>query len=162
MRQRRWLELVKDYDCTFSYHHGKANVVADALTRKSGVVLSSMIQKPLLLDFQRNEIALVEKGTIARLSALVIRPTLNDVIKDGQQNDNQLLEMKSKGELKGNSDFVLNSDGLMTFRGRICVPIDDNFRRDVLLRFIPHHIRYIQVKIEHQITAGLLQKLSIP
>ncbi|XP_073279500.1 uncharacterized protein [Primulina huaijiensis] len=45
MRERRWLELVKDYDCTINYHLGKANVVADALSRKSGVVLSSMIQK---------------------------------------------------------------------------------------------------------------------
>ncbi|KAI3818148.1 hypothetical protein L1987_11951 [Smallanthus sonchifolius] len=35
MRQRRWLELVKDYDCDILYHPGKANVVADALSRKS-------------------------------------------------------------------------------------------------------------------------------
>ncbi|XP_075515501.1 uncharacterized protein LOC142550150 [Primulina tabacum] len=104
---------------------------ADALSRKSGVVLSSVIQKPLFLDLQRNEIALVEKGTIARLSTLVIRPTLNDRIKDGQQNDKKLLEMNSKAELKGNSEFGLNSDGLMTFRGQICVPIGDNIRRDV-------------------------------
>ncbi|KAL0546687.1 hypothetical protein IC582_016599 [Cucumis melo] len=34
MRQRRWLELVKDYDCEILYHPGKANVVADALSRK--------------------------------------------------------------------------------------------------------------------------------
>ncbi|CAA0807973.1 Uncharacterized mitochondrial protein AtMg00860, partial [Striga hermonthica] len=34
MRQRRWLELVKDYDCTIQYHLGKANVVDDALSRK--------------------------------------------------------------------------------------------------------------------------------
>ena len=35
MRQRRWLDLLKDYDCTIQYHFGKANVVVDALSRKS-------------------------------------------------------------------------------------------------------------------------------
>ncbi|XP_073024282.1 uncharacterized protein [Primulina eburnea] len=154
--------------------------VADALSRKSGVVLSSMIQKPLLLDLQRNEITLVEKGTIARLSALVIRPTLNDRIKVGQQHDKKLLEMRSKAEQKGNSEFGLNSDGLMTFRGRICVPIGDDIRRDILIEAhtAPYSIHpgmkkdialYIyecltcqQVKIEHQRPAGLLQSLPIP
>ena len=34
MRQRRWLELLKDYDCIIQYHSRKANVVADALSRK--------------------------------------------------------------------------------------------------------------------------------
>ena len=35
MRQRRWIELLKDYDCQILYHPEKANVVADALSRKS-------------------------------------------------------------------------------------------------------------------------------
>jgi hypothetical protein len=35
MRQRRWLELIKDYDCSINYHLGKANVVEDAFSRKS-------------------------------------------------------------------------------------------------------------------------------
>ncbi|GKA32508.1 retrotransposon protein, putative, ty3-gypsy subclass [Tanacetum coccineum] len=35
MRQRRWLELLADYDCEICYHPGKANVVADALSRKN-------------------------------------------------------------------------------------------------------------------------------
>ena len=35
MRQRRWLELIKDYNLEVNYHPGKANVVADALSRKA-------------------------------------------------------------------------------------------------------------------------------
>jgi hypothetical protein len=35
MRQRRWLELIKDYELEIHYHPGKANVVADALSRKA-------------------------------------------------------------------------------------------------------------------------------
>nr|GFA61518.1 transposon Ty3-I Gag-Pol polyprotein [Tanacetum cinerariifolium] len=38
MRQRRWLELLKDYDTNIQYHPRKANVVADALSRKSGMI----------------------------------------------------------------------------------------------------------------------------
>ncbi|GKF57011.1 hypothetical protein Tco_0170548 [Tanacetum coccineum] len=37
MRQRRWIELFSDYDCEIRYHPGKANAVADALSRKERV-----------------------------------------------------------------------------------------------------------------------------
>ena len=40
LRQRRWLELFKDYDCIIDYHPGKANVVANALSRRTISVLS--------------------------------------------------------------------------------------------------------------------------
>ena len=42
MRQRRWLELEKDYDCAINYHPGTSNVVADALSRKSSSSISMM------------------------------------------------------------------------------------------------------------------------
>jgi len=38
MRQRRWVELIKDYDCIIDYHPGKANVVAYALSRKDKAI----------------------------------------------------------------------------------------------------------------------------
>ncbi|WRX27657.1 Reverse transcriptase [Theobroma cacao] len=42
LRQRRWLELIKDYDLVIDYHPGKANVVADALSRKSSSSLPAL------------------------------------------------------------------------------------------------------------------------
>ncbi|KAI3686867.1 hypothetical protein L1987_80556 [Smallanthus sonchifolius] len=42
MRQRRWVELLNDYDCEIRYHPGKANVVADALSRKERSMLHSV------------------------------------------------------------------------------------------------------------------------
>ncbi|KAA0041507.1 putative polyprotein [Cucumis melo var. makuwa] len=65
MRQRRTLELVKDYDCEILYHPGKANVVADALSRKvshSAALITR--QTSLDRDFERAEIV-VSVGTVA-------------------------------------------------------------------------------------------------
>ena len=55
MRQRRWLELLKDYDLTINYHPGKANAVVDALSKKTPSNLATLItdQKNILEDLQR-------------------------------------------------------------------------------------------------------------
>ena len=45
MRQRRWMEFLEDYDFTLNYHPGEANVVADALNRKSRGVLASIASR---------------------------------------------------------------------------------------------------------------------
>ena len=45
MRQHKWMEYLKDYDFTLHYHPGKANVVADALSRKSQRVLASVASR---------------------------------------------------------------------------------------------------------------------
>ena len=45
MRQRRWMEYLKDYDFTLHYHPSKANVVVDALSRKSQGVLVSVASR---------------------------------------------------------------------------------------------------------------------
>ena len=50
MRQRRWLEFLKDYDFELSYHPGKANVVADALSSKSLHMSALMVREMDLLE----------------------------------------------------------------------------------------------------------------
>ena len=62
MRQRRWLELLKDYDFGLNYHPGKANVVADALSRKS-LHMSAMMVKELELIEEFRDLSLVCKMT---------------------------------------------------------------------------------------------------
>ncbi|KAA0066469.1 pol protein [Cucumis melo var. makuwa] len=78
MRQRRWLELVKDYDCEILYHPGKANVVADALSRKvahSAALITKQI--PLLRDFERAEIA-VSVGEVTAVGPVVSSANLEE------------------------------------------------------------------------------------
>jgi len=61
LRQRRWLELIKDYDLGSHYHPGKGNVVADALSRKShaNVVLAYPLE--LCREFERLNLAIVSQ-----------------------------------------------------------------------------------------------------
>ena len=45
MRQHRWMDFLDDYDFTLRYHPGKANVVVDALSRKSRGALASIASR---------------------------------------------------------------------------------------------------------------------
>jgi hypothetical protein len=72
MRQRRWLELIKDYDCEINYHLGKANVVADALSRKSTVELAVIrISQPQLIK-ELTGMGLEGKGMLVHLANLMV------------------------------------------------------------------------------------------
>ena len=70
MRQRRWLELVKDYDCKILYHPGKANRVADALSGNSSATLMFIqaLPKSLQVNISSMELEMV----IGQVSALTL------------------------------------------------------------------------------------------
>ncbi|KAL0551242.1 hypothetical protein IC582_010328 [Cucumis melo] len=133
MRQRRWLELVKDYDCEILYHPGKANVVADALSRKvshSAALITR--QAPLHRDLERAEIA-VSVGTVTmQLAQLTVQPTLRQKIIDAQNNDPYLVEKRGLAEAGQTAEFSLSSDGGLLFERRLCVPSDCAVKTELL------------------------------
>jgi hypothetical protein len=83
LRQRRWLELVKDYNLEIHYHPGKANVVADALSRKSyekAAPKSAQLQE----EMARLNVHIVPQGYVHQLS---VQPTLEEKIRKSQETD---------------------------------------------------------------------------
>ncbi|KAL0554084.1 hypothetical protein IC582_007995 [Cucumis melo] len=133
MRQRRWLELVKDYDCEILYHPGKANVVADALSRKvahSAALITK--QTPLLRDFERAEIAVSVGEVTAQLAQLSVQPTLRQKIIAAQWNDPYLAEKRRMVETGQGEDFSISADDGLMFEGRLCVPEDTAVKTELL------------------------------
>ncbi|KAA0025113.1 pol protein [Cucumis melo var. makuwa] len=133
MRQRRWLKLVKDYDCEILYHPGKANVVADVLSRK--VAHSTALitkQAPLLRDFERAEIAVSVGKVTSQLTQLSVQPTLRQRIIVTQLNDPYLVEKCLLAEAGKGEDFSISSDYGLTFEGRLCVPEDSAVKTELL------------------------------
>ncbi|KAL0559468.1 hypothetical protein IC582_004079 [Cucumis melo] len=134
MRQRRWLELVKDYDCEILYHPGKTNVVADALSRK--VAHSTALitkQAPLLRDFERAEIAVSVGEVTSQLAQLSVQPTLRQKIIIAQLNDPYLVEKRRLVETGQGEDFSISSDDGLMFEGRLCVPEDSAVKTELLV-----------------------------
>jgi hypothetical protein len=86
MRQRRWLELIKDYDLEVHYHPGKANVVVDALSQKSQcncMMMDSRINT-LCDELSKMRIKIIPSHTLSHIS---VEPTLLDQIVMAQLSD---------------------------------------------------------------------------
>jgi len=136
MRQRRWLELVKNYDCTILYHPGKANKVADALSRKNAGQLSALgtTQDQLIRDLRnlRIEVRTPSVQGSSRLANLSVKPDLRGRIITAQTGDKFLEKIRSEVGTGKRIGFEIASDKALIFRGRLCVPKDEHIQNEIL------------------------------
>jgi hypothetical protein len=99
--------LIKDYDCVITYHPGKANIVADALSRKNKAVIGGMIinnvKELIELGELRTQIGVGLNGSL--LAQMVSQPMLWDKILEVQKNDARAEKIKGEIKLKQETHF---------------------------------------------------------
>jgi hypothetical protein len=128
MRQKRWLELIKDYDLTINYTPGKANVVADALSRKSTEtqLMDRELQEELLKDLERLEIQCLEVKSLGSIYTMRVmeerQSDLKYTIFRRQDEDPFIAEEIRRIEEGRPSEFRLGDFNSLWFQNRICVP----------------------------------------
>jgi hypothetical protein len=121
LRQRRWLEVIKDYDLGINYHHEKANVVADALSRRSHVsqlVVDSMSFE-LCEEFDKLNLRIVANTEAIEME---IGSNLLQEIQKGQVEDEKIQEIKRNIKEEKSPYFSEDEEGVLWYKGRICVP----------------------------------------
>jgi hypothetical protein len=120
MRQQRWLELIKYYELEIHYHRGKANVVADALSRKSQVNMLAAHSMPFELAKEFDRLSL---GFLSNTQGVTIElePTLEQYIRKGQKDDEKINEIQQLIIDEKGPDFCEDAEGVVWFKDRLCV-----------------------------------------
>jgi hypothetical protein len=121
LRQRRWLELIKDYDLGINYHPGKANVVVDASSRRSHVSQLMVDSMPFELCEEFDKINLrIIVNTMAM--EMEVGLSLLQEIRSGQLEDEKIQEIKLNIKEVKSSGFSEDDEGVLWYKWRICVP----------------------------------------
>ena len=131
MRQRRWLELIKDYDLEVHYHQGKANVVADAVSRKAH--RNNIVARPTVRVLCC-EIGAVEANTEqpAELFNISLEMTIRDQIIEAQKKDKGMEIIRAEINGSKYNCFTLDKEGVMWFKNCLVVPKDFSLHQKIL------------------------------
>jgi hypothetical protein len=135
MRQRRWLELIKDYGPEVHYHPGKTNVVVDALSRKAHCNYLPAV--PLIGEESSIKVLLD-----LSLYNITLTPILRDEIIAAQKNDDGMAHLRrrlSQGDPKVNW-FREDAEGTLWFKDRLVVPKKAALKKKILDE--AHTLRY--------------------
>jgi hypothetical protein len=121
LRERRWLELIKDYDLGINYHLEKANVVADALSQRSHVSQLVVDSMPIELceEFDKLNLRIVANTEAMEME---VGLSLLQKIRRGQLKDEKVQEIKRNIKEEKSSGFSEDDEGVLWYKGMICVP----------------------------------------
>ncbi|GKB83169.1 putative reverse transcriptase domain-containing protein, partial [Tanacetum coccineum] len=185
MRQRRWLELLSDYDCNICYHLGKANVIADALSRKEREppLRVRALVMTIRLDLPKQILnAQIEVRKPKNIKNEDVGGMLVEISKDPEKFRMEKLEPRADGTLCFNGRSWLPCYGSLrtvimheSHKSKYYIhPGSDKMNQDLkklywwpnmkanIATYVSKYLTCAKVKARHQRPSGLLVKLEIP
>nr|GFA80631.1 putative reverse transcriptase domain-containing protein [Tanacetum cinerariifolium] len=174
MRQRRWIELLSDYDCEIRYHPRKANVVVDALSRKErekplrvrSLVLTD--HKDLMQQILEVQVESLKEGNVQKEDLGRMQKQIFEIHSNGIRYHDKRIWLPLHGRLRDlimyesyKSKYSIHSGSTKMYQDLRKLYWWPNMKGDITT-YVSQCLTYVKVKAEHLKPSGLLQQPKIP
>ena len=131
------MEFLEDYDFTLLYHPSKANLVADALSRKSRGALTSIASREWrMLETVGQFWLQYSEYTQGTLGSFVATPSLLSRVIESQWQDAEIVFIRDRVQSStGDEGWTIHADGSIWYRGQVVVPQSIDLREEILREF---------------------------